>query len=145
MSPDGDVVSLSQPETIFSCSAVVLTSPSRFAPWRRYATGERNQKGNVHTGSMLQMNMCTTCVNLADPSPLTFQSPDVSFQRSNHIAGKASIYDMDIDVAGKLMATAGQDRVLRSGQPNVVLKFICPINRSINQSVSLSVDHTCSD
>jgi len=41
------------------------------------------------------------------------KSPDVSFQLSNHIMGKASIYDMDIEVSGKLMTTAGQDKVLR--------------------------------
>ena len=43
----------------------------------------------------------------------TLQTPELSFQRSNHIVGKATMYDMDIDVTGKHMATAGQDRVLR--------------------------------
>ena len=42
------------------------------------------------------------------------------------------------------MATAGQDRVLRSGQPNMVLKFICPINRSINQSINQSISQSVS-
>ncbi len=41
------------------------------------------------------------------------KSPEIAFQRSNHIVGKATIYDMDVDTAGKLMATAGQDKILR--------------------------------
>ncbi len=34
-------------------------------------------------------------------------------RRNNHIVGKATIYDMDVDTVGKLMATAGQYKILR--------------------------------
>lgn len=42
------------------------------------------------------------------------QDEDPLFQRSNHIVGKATIYDMDVDPVGKHILTAGQDKFLRS-------------------------------
>ncbi|CAI8049410.1 WD repeat-containing protein 62, partial [Geodia barretti] len=55
------------------------------------------------------------------------KSPGPEFQRTSHIACKSSIYDMDIDVVGKHMVTAGQDRLLRvyqlsSGKQKAVIK-----------------------
>ncbi len=35
------------------------------------------------------------------------------FHRTNNVVSKATIFDMDIDVLGKHVVTAGQDRVLR--------------------------------
>ena len=46
-------------------------------------------------------------------------SDEPMFQRSNHIVGKAAIYDMDLDVLGKHLVTAGQDKNLRSGQHSI--------------------------
>ena len=66
-------------------------------------------------------------------SPFT-QSPGPEFQRTSHIACKSSIYDMDIDVVGKHMVTAGQDRLLRSA-PSVI---VIPLQVRIT-SLSLSL------
>ena len=41
------------------------------------------------------------------------QDGEPLFQRSNHIVGKATIYDMDVDPTGKHVLTAGQDKFLR--------------------------------
>ena len=68
-------------------------------------------------------------------SPFT-QSPGPEFQRTSHIACKASIYDMDIDVVGKHMVTAGQDRLLRSA-PCVMV--IPPQARITSLSLSIPV------
>lgn len=49
--------------------------------------------------------MMCTCTYVQDGDPL--------FQRSNHIVGKATIYDMAVDPIGKHILTAGQDKFLR--------------------------------
>ena len=77
-------------------------------------------------------------------SPFT-QSPGPEFQRTSHIACKSSIYDMDIDVVGKHMVTAGQDRLLRSA-PSVIVchhKLGSPLFLSLPVCVCVfSVFHT---